>query len=79
MIPGPLRPLLRMSGISQDVSPAEVLPMLARNISLWGYQNNQPTEYLNLIDRYVHQARELQALSGPDGEFVSPVAMMPQG
>jgi hypothetical protein len=67
MLPGPLRPLLRMSGISQDVSHAEVLPMLARNITLWGYQNNQPTEFLILIDRYVHQARELQALSGTDG------------
>jgi hypothetical protein len=67
MLPGPLRPLLRMAGISQDVSRAEVLPLLARNVSLWGYQNNQPTEFLMLIDRYVHLARELQALSGSDG------------
>jgi len=67
MIPGPLRPLLRMAGISQDVARAEVLPLLARNISLWGYENNQPTEFLILIDRYVHMARELQSLAGSDG------------
>src|SRR5664279_5358308 len=34
VIPGPLRPFLRMSGISQEVSPDEVLPMLARNVFL---------------------------------------------
>jgi hypothetical protein len=56
-----------MSGISQDVTPAEVLPMLARNVSLWGYENDKPTEFLILIDRYVHLARELRALAGPDG------------
>ncbi|MGC1460936.1 MAG: hypothetical protein WA802_01965 [Terracidiphilus sp.] len=67
MIPGPLRPLLRMAGISQEVTPAEVLPMLSRNVFLWGYENNRPTEFLVLIDRYVHLARELQALSGSDG------------
>lgn len=66
-VPGPLRPLFRMAGISQDLSPADVLPMLARNISLWGYESNKPTEYLILVDRYVHQARELRALAGPDG------------
>ncbi len=67
MVPGPLRPLLRMAGISQEVSSAEVLPMLARNVFLWGYENNRPTEFLILIDRYVHLARELQALAGPEG------------
>ena len=41
MVPGPLRPLLRMAGISQDITPAEVLPMLARNVSLWGYENDK--------------------------------------
>ena len=68
-IPGPLRPLLRMAGISQDVSAADVLPMLARNVSLWGYENDKPTEFLILVDRYVHLARELQALAGPDGRI----------
>ena len=67
VIPGPLRPFLRMAGISQEASPAEVLPLLARNVSLSGYENDKPTEYLILIDRYVHLARELQALTGADG------------
>ena len=66
-IPGPLRPLMRMAGISQDVGPADILPLLARNVSLWGYENQKPTEFLVLIDRYVHLARELRALTGPDG------------
>jgi hypothetical protein len=67
VIPGPLRPFLRMAGISQEASPAEVLPLLARNVSISGYENDKPTEYLILIDRYVHLARELQALAGADG------------
>ena len=67
MVPGPLRPFLRMAGISQEVSPAEVLPMLARNVFLRGYENGRPTEYLVLVDRYVQLARELQALAGNDG------------
>src|ERR1035438_4043997 len=67
VIPGPLRPFLRMAGISQEASPAEVLPLLARNVSISGYENDKPTEYLILIDRYVHLARELQALAGGDG------------
>jgi hypothetical protein len=67
IIPGPLRPFMRMAGISQEISPAELLPMLARNAFLWGYQLGKPTEFLVLVDRYVHLARELQALSGPDG------------
>jgi len=56
---------MRMAGISQEISPAELLPMLARNAFLWGYQLGKPTEFLVLVDRYVHLARELQALSGP--------------
>jgi hypothetical protein len=63
-IPGPLRSFLRMAGISQKVSPDDVLPLLARNVYLHGYQKNTPTEFLILIDRYIHQARELQILSG---------------
>ena len=66
-IPGPLRPLLRMAGISQEVSPADVLPLLARNVSLSGYEHDRPTEFLLLIDRYVQIARELQSLAGADG------------
>jgi hypothetical protein len=64
IIPGPLRSFLRMAGISQQVSPEEVLPLLARNVYLRGYDNGAPTVFLTLIDRYVHQARELQILAG---------------
>jgi hypothetical protein len=68
-IPGPLRSFLRMAGISQEVAPEEVLPMLARNASLLGYREGRQTEYLVLVNRYVHIARELQALSGENGEI----------
>lgn len=65
VIPGPLRSFMRMAGISQKVPPNDVLPLLARNIYLQGYVQGNPTEFLILIDRYVHQARELQILAGP--------------
>ena len=65
IIPGPLRSFLRMAGISQKVSPSNVLPLLARNVYLHGYNQGTTTEFLILIDRYVHQARELQILAGP--------------
>ncbi len=68
-IPGPLRSFLRMDGISQEVRPEEVLPLLARNAFLYGYQTGHKTEYLVLADRYVHMARELQPLAGPDGKI----------
>jgi hypothetical protein len=64
IIPGPLRSFLRMAGISQKSSKDEVLALLARNVYLRGYQQNSPTEFLLLIDRYVNQARELQVLAG---------------
>jgi hypothetical protein len=67
VIPGPLKPLLRMAGISQQISPEDVLPLLARNVYTEGYQTGRPTEFLLLVDRYVHQARELQLLAGPTG------------
>ncbi|MGH9604252.1 MAG: hypothetical protein ACRD3N_00995 [Terracidiphilus sp.] len=66
-IPGPLRSFLRMAGISQEIPPNNVLPMLARNVSLWGYENGRETEFLRLVIRYVHMARELRDLTGPDG------------
>ena len=66
-IPGPLRSFLRMAGISQEIGPPEVLPMLARNVSVWGYENGRETEFLRLIVRYVHMARELRRIAGPDG------------
>ncbi len=68
-IPGPLRSFLRMAGISQEVTAPEVLPMLARNVSVWGYENGRETEFLRLIIRYVHMARELRRMTGPDGKI----------
>jgi hypothetical protein len=66
-IPGPLRPFLRMAGISQKVSPEEVMPLLARNVFVLGYERRSRKEFLILLTRYVQQARELEALAGPDG------------
>ena len=71
-IPGPLRSFLRMAGISQKISPEEVLPLLARNVAVEGYQGRKdrtgrPTEFLILLRRYVDQARQLVALAGPEG------------
>jgi hypothetical protein len=64
LIPGPLRSFLRMAGISQEISPDQVLPLLARNVYLRGYQDGAQTEFLILLNRYVQYARELQALAG---------------
>src|SRR5438045_5905625 len=68
-IPGPLRSFLRMAGISQKVLPEDVMPSLARNVFLLGYEGPpsrpRPTEFLILLMRYVQQARELQILAGP--------------
>ena len=66
-IPGPLRSFLRMAGISQEVTPDDVLPMLARNLSLYGYDQGKEKEYLVLVNRYVHQARDIQRLSDANG------------
>ncbi len=71
-IPGPLRSFLRMAAISQKVSPAEVLPLLSRNVVMLGYNgpadsSSRPTEYLTLLRRYIQQARELDALGGATG------------
>jgi hypothetical protein len=63
-IPGPLRSFLRMAGISQQISPGEVLPLLAQNVYQRGYESNNPTEFLVLLRRYLRQARELQTLAG---------------
>jgi len=58
-----------MAGISQKVPSKEVLPLLARNIFVQGYQSGKPTEFLILVDRYMHQARELQALASSNGSI----------
>ena len=60
-----------MAGISQKVSSEEVMPLLARNVFVLGYEGRapkgRPAEFLILLNRYVQQARELSALAGPDG------------
>ena len=70
VIPGPLRSFLRMAGISQKVTPDEVLPLLSYNVFERGYEgwqdNRRPVEFLVLLVRYVHLARELSAIAGPD-------------
>jgi hypothetical protein len=68
-IPGPLRPFSRMAALAPDTAPSDLLPSLARNIVVSGYQATggealEPTEYLKLITRYLSQARELQKLAG---------------
>ena len=63
-VPGPLRSFMRMAAISQKVAPEDVLPLLARNVFMQGYQRGTPTEFLLLLGRYVQQARELQILAG---------------
>jgi len=63
-IPGPLRSFLRMAGVSQQVTPPEVLPTLARSVILHGYHNERPMEFLILLRRYYHQSQELSAQAG---------------
>src|ERR1700758_3026535 len=67
VIPGPLRSFLRMAGISQKVSPDEVVPMLAHGISLQGYKGGSETEFLRLLDRYVQLARQVRSFSDANG------------
>ena len=64
LVPGPLRSFLRMAGVSQQVPPEDVLPLVARNSYLLGYGENTQTEFLRLLNRYLHQARELEILAG---------------
>lgn len=65
-IPGPLRSFQRMAGISPKTSSDEVLPLLAHETNVRGYDHHKATEYLLLLRRYLQQARELVALAGPD-------------
>ena len=69
VIPGPLRSFSRMAGISQKVTTEEVMPLLAHNVFMLGYEGSKGrrTEFLVLLTRYVDQARELQALAGSEG------------
>ena len=67
VIPGPLPSFLRMAGMSQEISPEEVVPLLARNVALYGFQDAKQTEFLVLLNRYVHLAREIQSLADREG------------
>src|ERR1700691_2165874 len=68
-IPGPLRSFARMSAISPDIAPEDVMPALAHNITLNGYaaghssESLDPTEFLKLVIHYLAQARELEKLA----------------
>jgi hypothetical protein len=71
LIPGPLRSFLRMAGISQEVSPEEVLPLLGHFVSSYGYEGSKgksprPTVALVLFKRYFAQAQTLASFAGPD-------------
>ncbi len=71
VIPGPQRPFLRLAGISQKVTPEEVLPLLSRNVFTQGFQgSDRPTEFLILLRRYVVQARELSAFAEKSGNVI---------
>ncbi|MGC1448930.1 MAG: hypothetical protein WA830_02730 [Candidatus Sulfotelmatobacter sp.] len=71
VIPGPQRSFLRMAGISQKITPEEVLPLLSRNVFTEGYEGTaRPTEFLVLLRRYVVQARELTALAAGSGMVI---------
>ena len=70
-VPGPLRSLERMAGISQKVEADEVLPLLARNIYVQGYvgwqDQGRPTEFLILLGRYANQSQEIANMAGQGG------------
>jgi hypothetical protein len=71
LIPGPERSFLRMAGISQKITPEEVLPLLSRNVFTEGYEGStRPTEFLILLRRYVVQARELAELAAGSGMVI---------
>ena len=73
-VPGPLISFQRIAAISRKAAPEEVLPFLARNVVMDGYQHaygsdRKPTEFLKLLDAYLDQARELQALANEQGNI----------
>ena len=71
VIPGPQRSFLRMAGISQKITPEEVLPLLSRNVFTEGFEGtSRPTEFLILLRRYVVQARELSELAAASGMVI---------
>ena len=71
VIPGPQRSFLRMAGISQQITPQEVLPLLSENVFTEGVEgSSRPTEFLILLRRYVVQARELAELAQSGGMVI---------
>jgi hypothetical protein len=70
LIPGPLRPFLRMSGISQQVTPDQVLPLFGHFVETYGFEGSKEkspkaTEALLIFRRYFIQANTLASLAGP--------------
>ncbi|MFN3323679.1 MAG: tetratricopeptide repeat protein [Bryobacteraceae bacterium] len=74
-IPGPLASFARMTALSPDLLPEQLLPALARNVVTNGYHATSSsdsldqTEYMKLIIRYLSQARELEKLA-TDGKAI---------
>jgi len=71
-IPGPVRSFLRMAGISQEVSPEEVLPLLGHFVETYGFEGSKEkspkaTEALLIFRRYFVQANTLASLAGSEG------------
>ncbi len=72
-IPGPLLAFQRMAALRPATTAEELLPALARNVVTFGYEYSHrflkimPSEYLKLLQGYLAQARELQALAGSEG------------
>jgi hypothetical protein len=83
-IPGPLPSFARMAALSPEVRIEDVLPGLARNVVMNGYQalssaeGLEQTEYLKLIIRYLSQARELQRIAGAAKEIRVETCESPQ-
>jgi hypothetical protein len=70
-IPGPVRSFLRMAGISQEVSPEEVLPLFGHFVETYGFEGSKEkspkaTEALLIFRRYFVQANTLASLAGPE-------------
>ncbi len=77
-IPGPLTAFARMTAITPDIAPEQLLSALARNVVISGFRSSGPeggmmeTEYLRLVFRYLEHARDLTKLAGN-----SPVVEIP--
>ena len=70
-IPGPLSAFARMTAITPELAPKQVMSALARNVVISGFRSSGPeggmseTEYLRLVFRYLDHAKELEKLAGP--------------